>query len=56
MKIRVTIMTENDKHLPDIPDEQLKAITQGAWQLMLKLVNANPEETAIVEKVEIVEK
>lgn len=56
MKIRVTIMTENDKHLPDVPDEKLEAISKGAWQMLLHIVNIDPADKAIVEKIEIVER
>ena len=56
MKIRVTIMTENYKHLPDVPDEKLEAISKGAWQMLLHIVNIDPADKAIVEKIEIVER
>lgn len=58
MKIRVTLMTENDKHL-DIPDDQLRAVAEKAWNWMLSNFNMfklDPSDHATVEAVEIVEK
>lgn len=54
MKIRLTIMTENDKLCTDdISEEKV----QKAWQTifdLLTLTSSDPSEKAIVEKAEIV--
>lgn len=55
MKVRLTIMTENDKPLKDgITEEKIK----NAWQLIFDLLNlttsSDPSEKATVEKAEIV--
>lgn len=58
MKIRVTLMTENDKHIPPevISDEELlKKIKQG-WDLLLAMINAQGNESSVVENIEIVER
>ena len=54
MKVRVTILTENDKPvsaLGDNPEEKAKR----AWELILALLNAAGEDRATLEKVEIVD-
>ena len=54
MKIRVTILAENDKpRRPEHTEEQAAIV----WQFLLDLLNANAEgdEKATVEKVEFVE-
>lgn len=54
MKIRLTILTENDKPLTDdISEEKVK----NAWQAVLSLLmltGSDPSEKATVEKAEIV--
>ena len=55
MKVRITVLTENDKH----SDEVTEKMVQKAWQAlldMMMLYNCDPSENAIVEKVEIIEK
>ncbi len=54
MKVRVTILTENDK--PRKPGHTEETVAQ-AWQFILDLFNAAAEtnEKATVEKVEFVE-
>lgn len=55
MKIRVVLMTENDKHV-DLPKEQIEESTKAAWELLFKMLIANsPSEKAIVESCELVE-
>ena len=55
MKIKVTLMTENDKHL-DMPKEDIEANAKIAWELVCALLNAhNPEEKASIEKCELIE-
>lgn len=54
MKIRLTIMTENNKHSDDVTE----GIVQELWQKTLDLIttfSSDPYEKAIVEKVEIIE-
>lgn len=54
MKVRLTILTENDK--PRRPEHTEEAVAE-AWQFILDLFNAVSEENekATVEKVEFVE-
>ena len=54
MKIRVTLMTENDKHM-DASNDKLQEITKAAWDMLLAMVSAD-DETGYVESVEIVER
>ena len=54
MKVRVTILTENDKPvsaLGDNPEEKAKR----AWELMIALFNTAGEDRVTLEKVEIVD-
>lgn len=58
MKIRVTLMTENDKHV-DIPDDELRKMAETAWKLMLSTISVfkeDPSDHATVESVEIIER
>ena len=55
MKIRLTIMTENDKsveNLGDNPEEKIKK----AWDVLLTMITLMSEnnENAYVERVEVV--
>lgn len=55
MKIRVTLMTENDKHL-DMPKKNIEANAEIAWNLVCTMLNTlNPEEKASIEKCELIE-
>ena len=58
MKIRVTLMTENDKHIPvdKINDEELLKKTKQGWDLLLAMINAQGNESSVVENIEIVER
>ena len=59
MKLRITIMTENDKRLNEkYSKELIERKAKDAWDLVLKmLVLSNEEnETAQVEKCELVER
>lgn len=55
MKIRVTLLTENDKQLtPEVTEENVRA----SWELLFSMIEAvsnDPSEKATVEKVEILE-
>lgn len=60
MKIRVTIMTENDKHIDtSVSDEKIKAYTEAGWQAILSMMvreSDDPSEKAIVESCELIER
>ena len=60
MKVRVTIMTENDKSLEilGVSKETFEEITRAAWQTLFDLTalqSSDPSERAVVEKCELVE-
>lgn len=58
MKIRVTLMTENDKHV-DVPEDELRATAEKTWNWFLSTLsvfNEDLSDKATVESVEIVEK
>ena len=55
MKIRLTIMTENDKHIDsDISKEKMERTVSSAWEYILHQM-ADDGEKAIVEKCEVIE-
>lgn len=62
MKIRLTIMTENDKHLSDVysnySDEMIESKVKQAWQANFNFMclMGDMDEKAIVEKCELVER
>lgn len=57
MKIRVTLMTENDKHLDEkYTKEQIEEMTKRAWDLLLSMLNQDPSENAFVESCELIER
>ena len=52
MKVRLTIMTENDKPRPEeVTEDQVKA----AWQAVLNMMCLNPADSVTVESIEFVE-
>lgn len=54
MKIRVTLMTENDKPVSTLGDNAEEK-AKRAWEYFCYILNGNnPEERATVESVEIV--
>ena len=60
MRVRVTIMTENDAHIDDlITDSQIKLLVHSGWNSIIQKFiipnNPNPDK-AYVEKVEVVER
>lgn len=61
MKVRLTIMTENDRHPEIRPEdkEHLEKEIANAWDLILYMfcrdAGTDPSEKAFVEKCEIVE-
>lgn len=55
MKIRLTIITENDKSISVLGENPEVKIKQ-AWDLVLTLIaTLNPGDKAFVEKVEVIE-
>ena len=59
MKIRVTIMTENDKHLDDqYSKELIERKVKDGWDFVLKAlaISSDKNETASVESCELVER
>ena len=59
MKLRVTIMTENDVHPKDEhTNEKLEAVASVGWQLLLDtlLKDVVENDRVIVEKCEVVER
>lgn len=58
MKIRTTIITENDAHLPGVPKEQIEALNITAWtEALTHLISCckDNSENAYVESCELVE-
>ena len=54
MKVRLTIMTENDKPLADdITEAKIKNAWQAIWDILVA-TSSDPSEKATVEKAEIV--
>lgn len=55
MKIRVTIMTENDVHSPN-PIPEIEAAATSGWTMLLSaLTGGASRDKAYVEKVEVIE-
>ena len=57
-KIRVTIMTENDKHLDErYSDEYIEATAKKAWDYILSVfTDPLSDDKATVEKCELIER
>ena len=60
MKIRVTLMTENDKSLPEgVSKERMEAEARMGWQMLLNMFTSDEfntnNDTAYVESCELVE-
>lgn len=53
MKIRVTLMTENDKHC-GLPKEKIEEVARGAWEMFLCMLNRDNDRN-FVEKIEVIE-
>lgn len=52
MKVRLTIMTENDKPRPEeLTEDKVKAV----WQALLNVMCRNSADSATVENIEFVE-
>lgn len=54
MKIRVTLMTENDEHF-SIPKEELERLATESWKKVIKLLNELGSDNARLERCEVVE-
>lgn len=56
MKIRVTLMTENDKHV-DASKEEIERQAKIGWDMVIKMILSASlsRENAYVESVELVE-
>lgn len=55
MKVRITVLTENDKPLPPIEERPPVEKIVKAWQFIFDGLAIMSEDKAIVEKVEYVE-
>ena len=56
MKVRVTLMTENDKHMPLETREAQEAACRVGWEMIcMLLTEMKPGEKATVESVEVIE-
>lgn len=53
MKVRVTLVTENDKHI-DAPIEQVESMVKGAWEIFCRVASGKGE-AATVESIEVIE-
>ena len=57
MKVRVTLMTENDEHIDErVSDEMVLKIAEQAWNEFALSHNKYFNEMVSVEKVEVVER
>ena len=58
MKVRVTLMTENDKHVDEsVSDEKIQKLAELSWSVVADtLSNYDGDDITIVEKVEVVER
>lgn len=56
MKVRITFMTENDKH-PNATREEVENSAKNGWELLCTMFNNSyaREEIVTVEKCELVE-
>lgn len=55
MKIKVTLLTENDKHL-DKSKEEIEELAKRGWNFFCADYNVkNPSERVTLEKLEVVE-
>lgn len=54
MKVRVTIMTENDKPVSVLGENPEEKVKRG-WELVLALLNTQSEDKVMLESAEIIE-
>ena len=56
MKVRVTLMTENDKHMPLKTKAEQEAACRVAWEMIsMMMTEASQNEKVSVESVEVIE-
>lgn len=57
MKVRITMLTENDKPLPPVEERPSEELIVKAWQVILDMMTimGDPNEKATVESVEFIE-
>jgi hypothetical protein len=56
MKIKLSIVTENDKHFPDnISDDKIESVTGKAWLMLLNMIR-DKDESVYIESVEVLER
>ena len=57
MKVRITVLTENDKPLQPVDERPSEEQIVKVWQFIFDMMtlNGEPNEKATVEKVEYVE-
>ena len=58
MKVRVTLMTENDEHVEEeYSDEEIQKTADELWNYIVKFLNGECiRDRCTVEKVEVVER
>lgn len=55
MKVRITVLTENDKPLPPAEERPSEERIVKVWQAIFDMLTLFGDDKAIVEKVEYVE-
>lgn len=57
MKVRITVLTENDKPLPPVENRPTKEQVVKVWQVIFDMLTllAETNEKATVERVEFIE-
>jgi hypothetical protein len=55
MKVRITVLTENDKPLPPVEERPKEEQIVKAWQTIFDALSLFGEDKAVVEKAEYVE-
>lgn len=54
MKVRVVLMTENDKHLDEIKKDDIEKMAKLAWDIFC-ITRSKDGDTCICESIELVE-
>ena len=56
MKLKITLMTENDKHVDEsYTDEDIVKLAEIAWNVILAMMS-DPNEKGFVENIELIER
>lgn len=55
MKVRITVLTENDKPLPPVEERPSEERIVKVWQAVFDMLSIFGEDKAVVEKAEYVE-